>query len=124
VSKTLELSFDIYSKQDEEDLKRCISDVIKENENSFMPRIAKVCSQYDMRADVSEDSLAVEDVMLSEERAGVVEGTVSVTYCWSSYYGCKDMCGADTVNDTWDFSVTSNKLLINLSIPEDRVDEI
>lgn len=124
MSQVLKLSFNIDLSQNEDELIKSITEIVEENENSFMPRIAKVCSQYDMRAEVSEGSLAVEEVNLGELSSELVSGNVCVTYDWSSYYGCKDMCGEDRVDDAWDFSISSGKLLIDLAIPEERVDEI
>jgi hypothetical protein len=122
--KVLELSFDIDINQTEGELKKSIIDIIVENENSFMPCMERICSQYDMRAEVSEGSLKVVEIDLNQQGSKLFSGLVSVNYDWSSYYGCKDKRGADTVDDTWDYSISNAKLLFRFNIPEERNDDI
>ncbi len=124
MSQIQETSFDIDVSKNEEELITHITEILEGSHNHFLARMAKVCSEYDIRAEVSEDSLVVEEVILSNLGTDTITGTLCVTYDWSSHYGCKDMSGQDSVDDTWEFSITDNKFIVHLVIPEERYDEL
>ncbi|HAT6343031.1 TPA: hypothetical protein JAJ28_000714 [Aeromonas hydrophila] len=121
----------VYKGIDEDNLIEIICNALALNENSFLPRTAKVVTEYDIRADYCEGSFEVLDIELDnldfDEQENIIldlEGTAHVRYDWYAHYGCKDMCGGDEVEESWRFQVSGEKLRLSLSIPEGRHDEL
>ena len=81
-----------------------ISDVISDNESEFGERMGRICSKYDMRAELVSETLQVHDVSLAS-----TGGVVGVTYDYDAYYGCKDMCHGDAIEDEWKFALKVKK---------------
>lgn len=111
----------------ERSLVQVIKDAILTFQNNFIPRMAQVCTQYDLRADYCEGSLAVEDISFDsletnddDELVLDITGNAEVTYDWYAHYGCKDMCGGDQLNDSWEFHLQGSELNFSLEIPEER----
>ena len=103
----------------EEELNEQIKDAILSNESKFSVRMARVCGKYDMRAELLDETLQVNDVDLSDSG-----GVVCVAYDYDAYYGCKDMNHCDAVEDEWEFRLDENKIIFDLELPErERNDE-
>jgi len=116
---------------EESQLQQSIQDSILHHESEFYERMASVCVQYDMRAELCEGSLDVESVSLGaleltedDELVLNFTGSVEVTYDWYAHYGCKDMCGGDQVNDRWEFNAVDSEISFSLEIQQERVDEL
>ncbi|HBI3715948.1 TPA: hypothetical protein K4M41_004789 [Vibrio parahaemolyticus] len=134
MTKRLELELDIYYEEisDLEDLKSAIADCVIENELEFTSRTGVLCSQADVRASYLEGSLDVEHIEFStpnifddnQEFIQNVSGTISVSFEYDAYYGCKDMDNGDLIDDAWGFELSDEKLKFCLEIPEERYDEI
>lgn len=125
------INLPIYKEIDEDNIIQVIENAFRENERAFLPRTAKVVAEYDMRADYCEDSLKISDIELDgldfDDQDNLIlefKGTAHVRYEWYAHYGCKDMCGGDEVEESWRFQVSGDKLILSLSIPEDRYDEL
>ena len=132
MSTNLNVSIELYINEDTEieDLQDIISEAIVENESSFIERMARVCIQYDMRADFCEGTLEIEDIGLDvlNESQGIEKvqgsGYVNVHYDWFAHYPCKDMSGGDEAQDKWDFTISEGKLEFSIELPQERYDEI
>lgn len=118
----LEFSFEIAHENREEQLEYVVKNIIEENANAFNERMSRVSIQYDMRAEVLTDTFAVTEVAINFDDN---VGTACVEYDWAAYYGCKDMCGGDRIEDEWSFKIINNTIVFDLNLPEDdRFDEI
>lgn len=110
----VELTFDKDSLVDET-FQVLVKRAIKENESKFYELMGRLAQTHDMRAELVENTLEVDDV--SEDDAG---GVVSVSFMYSVYYGCKDMDGSDCIEDDWEFRRDGNKLIFDLALPPER----
>ncbi|MGF1735363.1 hypothetical protein [Photobacterium satsumensis] len=118
----LEFEFKVADEEREEILENVVKDLIEVNVGSFNERMARVSTQYDMRAEVLTDTFEVKEVAINFDND---VGVASVEYDWDAYYGCKDMCGGDRIEDDWSFEIRNNTIVFDLNLPEDnRFDEI
>lgn len=116
----IELELQYSLGDDEYLLTQNISDVVIENESEFNELMERVCSKYDMRAELLSETLQVHNVSLSG-----YDGVISVEYDYDAYYGCKDMDNGDGVQEEWKFKLKDNKIIFDLELPErERYDEI
>ncbi|EJA3296705.1 hypothetical protein MWT72_004209 [Vibrio vulnificus] len=118
----LEFEFKLADKEREELLESTVKEIIEFNVGSFYERMARISIQYDMRAEVLTDTFEVTEVVINFTKN---IGVASVEYDWDAYYGCKDMCGGDHIEDEWSFEVRRNTIVFDLNLPQDnRFDEI
>ncbi|WP_368085245.1 hypothetical protein [Vibrio splendidus] len=118
----LEFEFKIPDEEREDLLENTVNELVQANARSFYERMARTSIQYDMRAEVSIETFKVVEVTIDFVKNA---GVASVKYDWDSYYGCKDMCGGDCIDDDWPFVIRGNTILFDLNLPQDdRYDEI
>ncbi|EHI9243118.1 hypothetical protein LQK65_004145 [Vibrio parahaemolyticus] len=118
----LEFEFKLSDEEREELLESTVKEIVEINVGSFYERMARISIQYDMRAEVLTDTFEVTEVTINFTKN---VGVASVEYDWDAYYGCKDMCGGDRIEDEWSFEVRRNTIVFDLNLPQDnRFDEI
>ncbi|MDT8826907.1 hypothetical protein NX014_21935, partial [Vibrio vulnificus] len=128
----LDISIDYDEDLDLDDLKEIIAEAVIDNELEFTPRTGVLCAQADLRGSYIEESLLVEFVEFNSsdvfDSQGLIldslSGTISVSFDYDAYYGCKDMDGGDQLEDSWTFELSGKILKFRLDIPEERYDEI
>ncbi|ULQ46357.1 hypothetical protein JN531_014810 [Flagellatimonas centrodinii] len=92
-----------------------VKQAVEENEAEFYEVMARQAQMHDMRGELVEETLEVNDV--SGDSTG---GVVSVSFMYSAYYGCKDIDGSDDLQDDWEFRCDGMKLIFDLEIPPER----